>query len=483
MVKKDEDYKKRIERSVSAVNENESEFYISDFIENNINLYVKAKQEYVDSFTPVILAGGHNTRFGEVSKPLQTIMGTPSVVRIIKQLKKAGFREEDIYVVTALSNDYRSEPFWYFQEGDGKNMKINQVTFHDEPLGMAGVVKRFADGHIEEAKYGYNGEWGFREKQPILKNNLLVLGADTVFYSPAPMLWFTEVGGETLKNPSNGYCIFEMLGMESQNYQIFSVPGEKDDSDIVLMREKMPLPKTLSKRHNIAYYHFDKMVKAGELSRKIDFDYVIRKNVCGYAINREEYSKLEMPKDDVKIENFIGKAMEKNGKTGKCTMLDCHFFNINDMALYNTAIYLELKKRNLVDAKEFDIFSYPQELASSKRGAEYERTGREASCESGLEAYSDGKLKDIDLHCVYGLPEKRGPNFNKDMNTLLMSEMHLYIGMIINADESDFASMVLKRMAREEIDHRICHSEETAPKIREYIEEAIELGKKKRGSG
>ena len=94
-------------------------------------------KDFINSFIPVILAGGRNTRFAEdprdapkarFSKPMQHIHGVPSVSRIINQLKGAGFQEEDIYVVTTLGFDYQAEPFWYFYKGDGKDRKINNIS-------------------------------------------------------------------------------------------------------------------------------------------------------------------------------------------------------------------------------------------------------------------------------------------------------------------------------------------------------------------
>lgn len=273
------------------------------------------KKRYVDSFTPVILAGGRNRRFGQVPKVLQTVLGTSSIVRVIDQLKNAGFRENDIYVVTRLDSNafysrghtrtpsyginYSLEPFWFFYMGMGKRMglKVRNITF-SKPLGRSEVVKRFAEGTLEQLHYegtpGYIGEigWVYIKRRPRLKKNLLVLHADNVFHSDAPMSMFVSEGGRMLNDEQESYCIFEMF-------------KNKD-------RTREPVM-----------------------------------DIAGYAFDRQTYGDVAIPHGGRSISEYVCKKMEKNGHHGRTLKSRMTFSNINDKYLYNLALYRDVKSIGL----------------------------------------------------------------------------------------------------------------------------------------
>jgi hypothetical protein len=320
------------------------DFFMSNYIESLVGKHVKPKQDILNSFTPVILAGGENTRLGEVPKPLQPIIGVPAVARLIGQLKSTGFQGQDIYVATRLNfeDPYQTETFWYFDRGEGKNLGVNNNTFHDEGrIGRAGVVKRFADGEIEEAVQTDSG-WKFVLKRPKLKKNLLVLHADNIFYSDAPIRWCVERGGEVLNDEAKGYCIFNMQKIEdwdsfeyrkAVDYELEKISRNLDGYDL---EEET--------KAAITAWTTDKTLGA-------DKSFVVKNDICAYAIDREACSKVVMPKDTskVSISNFICKEIEKSGKGGQAEIAELFFFNINNMELYNTALFVEAQRRLLCD--------------------------------------------------------------------------------------------------------------------------------------
>lgn len=253
--------------------------------------------KFTKYFTPVILSAGLNTRWlsdedreldTKVSKPLQTITGCHLVVTLLSQLIKSGFKPNDIYVVTRFGTDYYAEPFWFFYDGSGRNLGINNITF-SEPLDRADEIKRFADGDLEEVRYGNNARsWYFVEKRPELKKNLLVMHADNTFINFYPIMLFADNAAEFLSKESHGYCISEMLQC----------------SDI-----------TVEPKPEIAMYAFD----------------------------RKAYSEVVIPRvpageKPVSISNFVCKEMDKNGKLGMRIKSRCKFWNMNDQGIYNSAL-------------------------------------------------------------------------------------------------------------------------------------------------
>jgi len=242
-----------------------------------------ADKKKAECFTPVILAGGLNQRFGKVSKPLQTIVGTPQLTRVIDQLKSAGFEEGEIYAVTKAGYGYQSEPFRFFHQGAGKGLRVNNVSFKDE-LQRAEVVKRFADGALEFAEQGRD-DFEFREEKRELKKNILILHADCVFSTAAPIRMFLERGEKTLDKDNEGYCVFELF-----------------------------------KRSDY--------LAGGPIS-----------DICGYAFERESYGKAwentDKPKGKISISNDVCREIAKGGKFVKSRML---FSNINSTNSYNTAL-------------------------------------------------------------------------------------------------------------------------------------------------
>jgi hypothetical protein len=369
MSKTGKDYNEMMEKSRSAVKKNEAEFILGLRTEEYIREHAEPEM-YIGTINPVILAAGANTRLGQVSKPLQDMVGTPSIKRIINQLKSAGFAEESIYVVTKVGTDYRSAPFWYFSVGEGRELKINNVSFCDADKGRAQVLKKFAEGEVEEAKYGYDG-WRFVKKRPELKKNMLVLAADDVFFSDAPLRWFVDSGGEALNERSEGYRVFEMFGMR----------GEKHT----------------------------------EGGATADFDCYIVPDVAAYAFDRKAYNEVEIPEGKVSISNFVCEEMEKKGHKGDTVKMYCHFFNANDAVLYNTAIYAELYMKGLcnpnktaytektfpscnwdgIDLKEmFGVSDRIRRITAPRDKGIKERVAR-AARESGLE----GHVKEHGLRC------------------------------------------------------------------------------------
>jgi len=237
------------------------------------------------TFTPVILAAGRNERFGEVSKPVQPVGGTPQLLRLISQLKKAGFEEKDVYVVTKAGYGYQSEPFQLFHQGIGKDVKINNVSFRDaDIIQRADVVKRFADGALEYAER-VGDDWKFTEEKRELRKNLLVLHADNIFYSEAPVRMFLERGGRALNEEKKGYCIFEMFRYGPEN-------NGEPFSDI-----------------------------------------------SAYALDRKAYSEawegVDKSKEKISISKDVCTAIGKGGDGIRSRMA---FSNMNDVDEYNTAL-------------------------------------------------------------------------------------------------------------------------------------------------